>query len=117
MKLLYSIVYVVLFFLLLFVLVQNAIDQVTLRFFIWKWEGVRLFVVLLGSAAVGALVGLLFSAMSMIRLKSDYRKIVKENKNLKEELDNLRNVSLDEIPDSIDTNTGAIVTTENNGEK
>jgi cell division protein FtsB len=84
------------------VLTQNAIESVTLRIFMWKWENVRLFIVILGSAAVGAFVGMFLTFISLMQTKAQMRKLKKENKNLKDELDNLRNISLDEIPEEIE---------------
>lgn len=113
MNLFVKVLNIVIFFLLLFVLTQNAIETVTVRFFLWQWENVRLFVVILGSAAIGAVIGMFLTSISLLQARSNLKKLKKENKVLKEELDNLRNISIEEIPDNPEDENNQIVKKEN----
>ena len=88
---------------ILFVLgfaVQNneLAQQVSLIFLKGKWETepLPIWLVVYASFAIGVLFWLIVSIFQVFQLKSQIRQIRKENKSLRQELDGLRNLSIDE---------------------
>jgi len=65
--------------------VQNA-SPVDVRFFIWKFEQISLVLVILGSAILGAMVGLLSSIGSQIKMRRHIRELNLRQRELLEEL-------------------------------
>lgn len=102
MKIISRAIYLILFFLLLFVLTQNSMEYTNIRIFTWKWEGIPLFLVILATLVLGAFIGMIFCVATSLSYQAEIRRWKKENKKLREELDNIRNVSIDEIPDTGD---------------
>ena len=88
---------------ILFVLgfaVQNndPAQQVSLIFLKGKWETepLPIWLITYASFAVGVLFWLIVSIFQVFQLKSQIRQIRKENKNIRQELDGLRNLSIDD---------------------
>jgi len=88
---------------ILFVLgfaVQNndPAQQVSLVFLKGKWETepLPIWLITYASFAVGVLFWLIVSIFQVFQLKSQIRQLRKENKSIREELDGLRNLSIDE---------------------
>ena len=52
--------------------------------------------IIFGSLATGLLIGYLFAIFSILASKSEIGKLQNKNKRLAEELNNLRNVAIDE---------------------
>ena len=76
---------------------QNMEVSVPLKF--WKWQTINdlpLWVVLYSSFVAGMLFWLVVSIIQMVGIRSENRKLSKEMKKLKDELNRLRNVSVDE---------------------
>lgn len=105
MRIFLNILNLLIIFMLLFLLAQN-LDRVTVRIFHLTLEPLPLYIVILFSTAFGALFGLLFTSISLIKEKNESRAIRKQNKQLRKELDNLRNISIEEIPDEMDEEPG-----------
>jgi uncharacterized integral membrane protein len=88
---------------ILFVLgftVQNndPSQQVSLVFLKGKWETepLPIWLITYASFAIGVLFWLIVSIFQVFQLKSQIRQVRKENKNIRQELDGLRNLSIDE---------------------
>lgn len=88
---------------ILFVLgfaVQNndPSQQVSLIFLKGKWETepLPIWLVVYASFAIGVLFWLIVSIFQVFQLKSQIRLVRKENKNIRQELDGLRNLSIDD---------------------
>ena len=96
----------VLFVIIIFV-TQNVDflkDSHTLEFLFWKTKSpLPIWVVMFISFAVGILIWLIGSIFKLLELKSEVRKVNKENVVLKKELDALRNIPLDDDSDIDDT--------------
>lgn len=90
-----------LLFLILFA-TQNATQTVTIEFFWWRSIPIPLWVVMYLSFLVGLLVWFIGSIFKVIQLRSEVKKTKKENVLLKRELDELRNIPIDEETGSID---------------
>lgn len=96
---------------ILFVLgfaVQNndPSQQVSLIFLKGKWETepLPIWLVVYAAFAIGVLFWLIVSIVQVFQLKSQIRLVRKENKSIRQELDGLRNLSIDDEL-SVATNT------------
>jgi uncharacterized integral membrane protein len=91
-----------LLFLILFA-TQNVSETVNVEFFGWQTKNpLPLWVALYTSFLVGIFVWFIGSIYKILQLKSEVRKIKKENEELKGEIDELRNIPIDEEIDSED---------------
>ncbi|HEX9975113.1 MAG TPA: lipopolysaccharide assembly protein LapA domain-containing protein [bacterium] len=96
----------VLFVIIIFVTqnVEFLKDSHTLEFLFWKTSSaLPMWVIMFISFAVGILIWLIGSIFKLLELKSEVRKVSKENIVLKKELDALRNIPLDEDTDIDDS--------------
>ncbi len=75
---------------------QNTEQRVTIQFLDYATQPLPLWIIMYASFAVGVLFWLLVSIFQILMLKRDLAKQRKEIKNLKSELDRLRNVSIEE---------------------
>ena len=93
---------------------QNTTQQVSVHFIQYESIELPLWVVMYASFAAGLLFWLGVSIFQIISLKNDLRKRRKDIKNLKNELDTLRNVSIDDsvIPKPVEGGAGTNQTTE-----
>ncbi|OQX95119.1 hypothetical protein B6I21_07100 [candidate division KSB1 bacterium 4572_119] len=90
-----------LLFLILFA-IQNVTETVTIEFFKWRSIPISLWVVMYLSFLAGVLLWFVGSIFKIVQLKTEVRKTKKENDNLKKELNELRNIPIEEETDSID---------------
>jgi uncharacterized integral membrane protein len=75
---------------------QNSDQLVTISLLHWRSEETPLWVVLYLTFTVGVLFWLIVSMFQALSIKSENQRIVRESKKLKEELDRLRNISIEE---------------------
>ena len=74
---------------------QNA-QLVNVNFIKWTSPDLHLWVVMYLSFGIGILTWLFASIFKVLQLKTEMRKVNKENTNLRQELDNLRNISIED---------------------
>ena len=91
----------VLLFLILFA-TQNSTQTVTVEFVKWRSVPIPLWIVMYLSFLVGILVWFAGSIFKVFQLRSEVKKSQRENKMLRKELDELRNIPIDEETDSDD---------------
>lgn len=92
----------VLFVIIIFVTqnVEFLKASYTLEFLFWKTSrALPMWVIMFISFAVGLLIWLIGSIFKIVELRSEVRKVNKENIVLKKELDALRNIPLEEDAD------------------
>jgi uncharacterized integral membrane protein len=99
MKIIENIIKILLVLLLLFVLIQNSGQRVDLQIFTLFYPDINLSIVLLVTLGLGAILGAVLLSFNVIQVRSDNRLLQKKNAQLTKELENLRNISIDEIPD------------------
>ncbi len=99
MKVLKNIIKIIVLVLFLFVLIQNSDQRVTLEIFTYEFSDINLALILLITLGLGAVLGALMLSFALIQHRSEIRSLQKKNKQLTKELENLRNISIDEIPD------------------
>ena len=97
------------FFLIIFILfiiyflqLNNDIVDVNLVFY--KFSDASVSMIIFGFLTIGILFGYLLAIFSILSSKTEIRKLQNKNKGLAEELNNLRNVAIDE--GIYDTNDG-----------
>ena len=82
------------FFLLYFLHLNEARVDVNLIYKIF--EKVPVSIILLSSLGFGVMIGYLLSLINILKIKSDLRKTNNKNRILTDELNNLRNIAVDE---------------------
>lgn len=87
---------VVLVLILLFLLQNNAETTVNLIFDGFKNLETEVSMIMLGSLAVGILIGYGVGVTSILSAKADNRSLRTKNRRLSDELNDLRNVAIDE---------------------
>ena len=75
---------------------QNASQTVTVEFIKWRSVPIPLWIVMYLSFLAGVLVWFIGSIFKLVQLKSEVKKSKREIKVLKKELDQLRNIPIDE---------------------
>ena len=110
MKIIENLLKILLVLLLLFVLIQNSDQRVNLQIFTLFYSQINLAIVLLITLGLGAILGAILLSFSIIQARSELRISQKKNKQLTRELENLRNISIDEIPEE---DSNKIVSSEN----
>ncbi|MCD6099265.1 MAG: LapA family protein [Candidatus Marinimicrobia bacterium] len=98
MRIFKIVVYLVIFSLILAFIVQNMGQPVRIVFFS-KARPIQseMIIVLLITFLIGIFLGLLFTGLRILSLKTKLRALTSENKKLKKELDTFRNKEIDEI--------------------
>ncbi|GEM_PF-3426878 len=99
MKIVLNLLKLLIFILALYILTQNSGQSVAIKLLGYQNPSVPLLVVLIITLTVGAVLGAVFMAFSLIQTQSELRNLRNKNKQLMNELENLRNISIDEIPD------------------
>ncbi|MCK5267781.1 MAG: DUF1049 domain-containing protein [Spirochaetes bacterium] len=99
MKIIENVIKILLVLLLFFVLLYQSDQYVDLRIFTLYFQDQNLSIVLLITLGLGAVLGALLLGFNFIQVRSENRLLQKKNVQLTKELENLRNISIDEIPD------------------
>ena len=99
MKIILNLLKILIFILALYILTQNSGQYVKIEILGYHNPQVSLLVVLIVTLTVGAVLGAVFMAFSLIQTHAELRKLRNKNRQLMSELENLRNISIDEIPD------------------
>ncbi len=86
------------FFMLIVLLfaIQNQEQTVSIRFLNWISPNLPLYLLLYIAFASGILMWVLLSIMNILRLNNQIHRLQRENKKVKEELNHLRNASIEE---------------------
>ncbi len=99
MKIVLNLLKLLIFILALYILTQNSGQYVEIKLLGYHNPHVSLLAVLIITLTVGSVLGAVFMAFSLIQTHSELRNLRNKNKQLMNELENLRNISIDEIPD------------------
>lgn len=99
MKIFLNLLIIAIIVLVLIILTQNADQIVDVEVLTYSQTGINLVFVMIISFTVGAMFGAAFMAFSAIQSKARVREIERQNRSLSTELEKLRNISIDEIPD------------------
>lgn len=99
MKIALNLLKIFMFIFALYILTQNSGQYVDINFINTTFSGVNLLIVILISLTVGAVLGAVFMAFAVIQSRTEVKTLRDKNRQLIKELENLRNISIDEIPD------------------
>jgi uncharacterized integral membrane protein len=99
---------ITIFFILLVLLfaIQNQEQEVAVRILNWQSSTIPLYLLVYIAFAAGVVFGFLFSAAYLLKSKGRERKIQKENRRIKEELNRLRNANIEEELEPADSIEG-----------
>jgi uncharacterized integral membrane protein len=85
---------------------SNNIDKsVDINILTKTYEQVKLYKIIFISVVIGVIIGATFLAIELLKARAEIRLLRKEKNKMLKELDGLRNLTIDEIPDS-DTQIG-----------
>lgn len=99
MKILGNLIKILVAVLLVYILIQNVDQRVNVRFFTLYYPQTNLSIIMLLALGVGAILGAVMMSFSVLQSRSEIRNLERKNKKLTQELENLRNISIDEIPE------------------
>ncbi len=95
MKLFKTFITIILGLFLVYFLQENS-ALVTLNLIFKTFNNVSVSMIIFGSLAGGILLGYAFAIFSILSAKSDIRRLNNKNKRLSDELDDLRNVAIED---------------------
>ena len=85
---------IIVLFLIYFLSMNNARVDIDLLF--KKFNGVSISMVIFGALSLGVIIGYIIAVFSVLSSKAQNRKLQNKIKNLSDELNNLRNVAVNE---------------------
>ena len=98
MKLFKTFLLIILILLVIFFLMLND-DKASIDLIFKKFPSIPVSMIIFGSLAIGLIFGYILAVFSIMASKSQIKVLQNNNKQLKDELNNLRNVSVDESLD------------------
>ena len=93
-------VWIIIGAILLWFFAMNLGQYVTIQFFQTTYHDVNLIVVIFITFFIGTVVGAILLSSYVLNSRSEVRSLKRERAKLMTELDGLRNLSIDEIPDA-----------------
>ena len=109
MKILSIFLWLIVGAIILWFFAHNIEEKVNIHFFQITYQNIPLITVIFISFFIGAIVGAILLSAQLLKSRAEIRVVKKENIQLIKELDGLRNLSIDELPDS-DTKIGTAPT-------
>ena len=100
MRILGVFVWIIIGAIVLWFFAMNLGQYVTIHLFQATYQNVNLIVVIFITFFIGTIVGAILLSSYVLSAKSEVRALRKERSKLMRELDGLRNMSIDEIPDA-----------------
>lgn len=99
MKIFLTLIKIAVFFLALVVLTQNSGQYVDITLLNRTYPNVDLLFVIIVTLTIGTVLGGVFMAFLVIQERAERNKLRQKNRQLLQELENLRNVAIEEIPE------------------
>jgi uncharacterized integral membrane protein len=100
MRLIVVFIWIIVGAIILWFFAINLGQSVSIDLFEVKYENVDLVVVIFLSFVVGLMVGAIIISSFVLKAKSEVRALKREQNNLIKELDGLRNMAIDELPET-----------------
>ena len=100
MRLIVAFIWIIAGAIILWFFAVNLGQSVTIDFVKVKYENVELVMVIFLSFVVGIMVGAIIISSFVVKAKSEVRALKREQNKLLKELDGLRNMSIDELPET-----------------
>jgi uncharacterized integral membrane protein len=105
MKILSIFLWIIVGAVILWFFTNNIEQKVDIHFFQITYTNIHLIIIIFISFFIGAIVGAILLSAQLLKSRSEIRSVKKENLLLLKELDGLRNLSIDELPEA-DTQIG-----------
>ncbi len=99
MKIALTLVKLLVFIVAIFILAENGSQKVLVSLLTTEYPETPLYVVIILSLTIGSMVGAAFMAFTTIDAKGEVRALKVKNRKIQAELENLRNLSIEDIPD------------------
>jgi uncharacterized integral membrane protein len=115
MRILGIFVWIIIGAILLWFFAMNLDQYVTIQFFQATYNNVNLIIVIFITFFIGTVVGAIILSSHVMSARAEIRLLKKERAKLIDELDGLRNMSIDEIPD-VDTKINTVQSSKNDQE-
>jgi uncharacterized integral membrane protein len=93
------ILFILFFLILVGFALQNQDQEVSVQLLKWRTINLPLWIFLYAAFAIGVLFSIIISILNIIKLKTENMRLQKQHRKVKEELNRLRNVSIDEDAD------------------
>ena len=100
MKIVNVFLWIIIGALILWFFTINIDKSTDIDIFTKKYEQVKLYKFIFISVVIGVIIGVTILALELLKTKAEMRLLKKEKNKMLKELDGLRNLSIDEIPDS-----------------
>ena len=107
MKILSIFLWIIVAAVILWFFTHNIEQKVDIHFFQITYQNIHLITVIFISFFIGAIVGAILLSAQLLKSRTEIRAVKKENLQLLKELDGLRNLSIDELPEA-DTQIGPV---------
>lgn len=100
MKILSIFLWIIVAAIILWFFSNNIEQKVDIHFFQVTYQNIHLITVIFVSFFIGTIVGAILLSAQLLKSRVEIRAVRKENIQLLKELDGLRNLSIDELPDA-----------------
>jgi uncharacterized integral membrane protein len=97
------ILFILFFLILVGFALQNQDQEVSVQLLKWRTINLPLWVFIYTTFAIGVLFSIIISILNIIRLKAENLKLQKQHRKVKEELNRLRNASIEEDADQFNS--------------
>ena len=99
MRIINIFIWIIISALILWFFAMNLDQYVTINLFQNVYPNINLIVVIFIILFVGMIIGAIILSIQILNVRSELRAVKRENSKLLKELDGLRNLSIDEIPE------------------
>ena len=100
MRIINIFIWIIISAIILWFFAMNLDQYVTINLFQNVYPNINLIVVIFISLFVGMIIGAIILSIQILNVRSELRAVKRENSKLLKELDGLRNLSIDEIPEA-----------------
>lgn len=100
MKIVTNFLKILLLILLMLILIQNSHQIVSIQILNKSFENINLAIILIICLAIGAMIGAVFLAFAALQSHSEIRTLKRANQKMLKELERLRNISVEDIPEA-----------------
>ena len=100
MRIINLFIWIIISAIILWFFAMNLDQYVTINLFQNVYPNINLIVVIFISLFVGMIIGAIILSIQILNVRSELRAVKRENSKLLKELDGLRNLSIDEIPEA-----------------
>ena len=104
------ILFILFFLILVGFALQNQDQEASVQLLKWRTINLPLWVFLYSAFTIGVLFSIIISILNIFKLKAENMKLQKQHRKVKEELNRLRNASIDEDADQFNSDDAENIT-------